>query len=218
MALKTRMKGNGTAFLIGELLGGAQLFVSAVSGVMEQTLLAEITGDQLTHPQLKILRLLDLTEARTIGDMAAFLGVSNAAASKAVDRLVRRNYVERAEGRADRRSSELSLAPAGRKLVRRYEAARRRRVAKIFGGIAATRLRQTAECLDRLTRRIVAGSAHPDEVCLQCGLHLKTRCVVREAVRAECAYQVRARKGQSKRHAQKTEVPTRSGAGVVPPG
>ena len=78
--------------LVNELLGSAHLFVAAVSGVMEQQVLSEVAGKQLSISQLKILKLLDLTEAHNVGDVAAFLGVSDAAASKSIDRLVRRKY------------------------------------------------------------------------------------------------------------------------------
>jgi len=54
-------------------------------------------GQQLSLSQLKILKLLDLTEAHNIGDVAAFLGVSDAAASKTVDRLARLRYLRRTE-------------------------------------------------------------------------------------------------------------------------
>ena len=121
--------------LVNELLGSAHLFVSAVSGVMEQQLLTEIAGKQLSISQLKILKLLDLTEAHNVGDVAAFLGVSDAAASKSVDRLVRRKYLRRTEGRTDRRSSDLSLAAAGRSVLKRYETAKDRKLAAMFGNL-----------------------------------------------------------------------------------
>ena len=109
------MANQSTQQLVNELLGSAHLFLAAVSGVMEQKLLSEIVGKQLSLSQLKILKLLDLTEAHNVGDVAAFLGVSDAAASKAVDRLARLKYLRRTESRKDRRSSDLSLAAAGAK-------------------------------------------------------------------------------------------------------
>ena len=204
--------------LIDELLGSAHVFVSAVSGVMEQKLLEEIAGKLVTQSQLKILRLLDLTGAHNIGDVAAFLGVSDAAASKAVDRLVRRKYVRRTEGRADRRSFELSLAAAGRKLLARYDTVKKAKLAEIFGKLDAEELRRTAEFLEELTKGIVNGSANPEEVCLQCGVHLKTRCLVREAARTECCYQQRNQRRLKRSHATPNEVPARGGRGLGPPG
>ena len=204
--------------LVNELLGSAHLFVSAVSGVMEQQLLSEIAGKQLTISQLKILKLLDLTEAHNVGDVAAFLGVSDAAASKAVDRLVRQRYLRRTEGRKDRRSSDLSLAAAGRTVLKRYEAAKDRKLAAMFGNLELDELQQTSAFLERLTKGIVHDSANPEEICLQCGIYLKKRCLVREAGQADCQYQRRKTKQRVRDDATRTQVSTRGGRGMGPPG
>jgi len=211
--------------LVNELLGSAHLFVSAVSGVMEQQLLSEIAGKQLTLSQLKILKLLDLTEAHNVGDVAAFLGVSDAAASKTVDRLVRRKYLRRTVDRRDRRSSDLALAAAGRRILSQYEAAKDRKLAAMFANLDLDELQQTSTFLERLTKGIVHESANPEEICLQCGIYLKKRCLVREASEADCHYQARKMKQlvrtinpKARRDAPRTKVPTRGGPGVGPPG
>jgi DNA-binding MarR family transcriptional regulator len=204
--------------LVDDLLGSAHLFVSAISGVLEQQLLADVAGKQLTPAQLKILKLLHLTEAHNVGTVAAFLGVSDAAASKAVDRLVRRKYLRRTEARGDRRSSDLSLAAAGRAVLERYDAARGRKLAAIFGAADANLLETTASFLEALTKGVVHHSVNPQEVCLQCGIHLKKRCLVREASHTDCQYQRRTRRNKGKEDATPAEVSTRGRPGVGPPG
>lgn len=211
------MNNSGTQPLIDELVGSAHVFVAAVSGVLKQTILTDIAGDQLTMSQLKVLKLLELTEAHNVGDVAAFLGVSDAAASKTVDRLVRQKYMRRTEA-TDRRSSELSLAAAGRKILNRYEAAKSRKLSALFGDLPAEDLKRTAEFLEHLTKGIVSDSANPDEICLQCGIYLKKRCLVRDAARADCSYQVRKTKRLTKINATQTKVTTRGGPRVGPPG
>lgn len=214
-----RTEGPTRQQLVNELLGSAHLFVSAVSGVMEQQVLAEIAGKQLSISQLKILKLLDLTEAQNVGDVAAFLGVSDAAASKSIDRLVRRHYLRRTEDRKDRRSSDLSLAPSGRTVLKRYEAAKDRKLATMFGNLDAEELQQTTAFLERLTKGIVHDSGNPEEICLQCGFYLnKKRCLVREAGQPDCHYQRRKAKQQVKNNATRTQISTRGGPGVGPPG
>lgn len=212
------MDNHNTEQLINELLGSANVFVSALSGVMEQRLLADIAGKQLTLSQLKVLKLLDLTDARNIGDVAAFLGVSDAAASKTVDRLVRRKYLHRVQGRTDRRSSELSLAEAGRKLLKRYEAAKNRKLSEAFGHTDPDELERTAAFLERLTRGIVTHSGNADEICLQCGIYLQKRCLVRDVTRSECSYQQRANRRPSNHRGARTKTPTRRRTGGGPPG
>jgi len=202
--------------LVNELLGSAHLFVAAVSGVVDQELLGEIAGQKLTVSQLKILKLLDLTEARNVSDVAAFLGVSDAAASKSVDRLVRRNYLRRTEGRTDRRSSELSLARAGRHVLKSYEAAKDQKLAALFSNLDLDELQRTSAFLERLTTGIVRSCANPQEICLQCGIYLKKRCLVEEAGES-CQFQRRKTKRQERKDATRTETSTRGRPGVGPP-
>lgn len=174
---------------IHEFLGSAHVFASAVSDVLERRLLDDIAGDGLTLSQLKLLKLVALTDAHTISDVAAFLGVSNAAASQAVDKLVRRMLLRRTEGEADRRASQLSLTTPGRGLLAAYEAARNQKLQEIFGECSPEQLRAAAELLDRLSASIVEHTAKPEEICLQCGIYFREKCVLREYVRCTCFYQ-----------------------------
>lgn len=202
--------------VIGELLGSAHVFVSAVESIIDE-LLSHAVDNQLTPLQLKILRLLHLTDASSVADVAAFLGVSNAAASKSVDRMVRRKFLRRTEDRKDRRSSDLTLTEAGEAILEQYERAKFRKLKKIFRSFAAGDLGSATQTLERLAKAIVSQSANLTEVCLQCGIHLRERCLVREAARGECAYQLRRSKREVKGHGTKTEIPEGGRPGLGPP-
>src|SRR5689334_17538104 len=140
--------------LMSDFLGSAHVFALAVSTIIDEKLLAEAVGSELTFSQLKLLKLISETDCRTVGDVASFFGVSNAAASKAVDRLVRRMLLRRNEGE-DRRSIRLSLTDPGRRLLAAYDSVRERRLAETFEGIPPDDLRRTAEFLDQLSARVV---------------------------------------------------------------
>jgi DNA-binding MarR family transcriptional regulator len=71
----------------------------------------------LSVPQLSTLFRLYHHEACCVTDVGEHLGVTNAAASQMVDRLVQAGYLARAEDPADRRSKQLSLTLKGRALV-----------------------------------------------------------------------------------------------------
>jgi DNA-binding MarR family transcriptional regulator len=210
------MSGLDTELLISDLLGSAHLFVSAVSGVMEEKLLSETAGKSLTLSQLKVLKLLEVTDARTVSDVAAFLGVSNAAASKSVERLVGRKYMRRTQAPGDRRSSELTLTAAGQRLLSQYEAAKNRRLAKVFKDFDPKDLSRATELLEQLTKGIVTHSANPEEICLQCGIYLQKRCLVKEVARADCMYQKRIQKPRAKVHATHVRVPARRRLRAIP--
>lgn len=210
--------------LIEDFIGSANVLVSAVNGLMEERLLRETAPQTLTFSQLKILRLLNISGPGTIGDLAAFLGVSNPAASKAVEKLVRRRLLRRAEAAGDRRASAVTLTAVARTLLTRYEDARRRKLARIFRDIPDAELRRAAGLLDRLSARLVAQGAHSEETCLQCGIHLQKRCLVREAAQKQCSYEQRRSKSKvrtdvsdDRNTAAKNEIPAGSGPAMGSP-
>ena len=77
---------------INDLLASATIFTSTSSTLLAAEL-EELAGDRLTFAQLKLLRLVARQDPLTVGDVAVFLGISNAAASTAVDRLVRAGFL-----------------------------------------------------------------------------------------------------------------------------
>lgn len=181
------MRATNDGALIQDFLGSAHIFASAVNDVVEKQLLKEVSRD-LTPSQFKLLQMVALTDAQTISDVALFLRVSSAAASKAVDKLVRRHLLRREEGHPDRREIRLSLTGASRKLLGAHQGLRHRRLTKIFRQFPAAELRRTAELLARLSADLVDHGEKPDEVCLQCGIYFRERCLVRQLVDRNCFY------------------------------
>lgn len=79
----------------------------------------------LSMPQVSALFRLYYRGPAAVSDISAHLGVTNAAASQMVDRLVQQGYVERWELPEDRRVKQIALTPAGRTLIERAIEARR---------------------------------------------------------------------------------------------
>jgi DNA-binding MarR family transcriptional regulator len=171
-----------------DFLGSAHVFASAIREVLEDRLMRQVAGNRLGFSQLKLLTFVAHTDSRTVNDVAAFLGVSKAAASQAVDRLVRRKWLRRTEGEVDRRFAKLSLTDSGHRLLANYEAAKARKLGEIFRGFSMTELRHAADLLDRVSAQIVNHSAKPEEVCLQCGIYFRERCLLRTLVGRNCFY------------------------------
>jgi DNA-binding MarR family transcriptional regulator len=172
-----------------DFLGSAHVFASAVEQIVERKLLEEIAGRHLTLSQFKLLKMVALTEARTISDVALFLGVSNAAASKSVDKLVRRKLLRRAEGQPDRREIRLSLTESSRRLLAAYEEKKERKLSELFHGFPEDELRRTARLLDRLSAGLVDHHASADETCLQCGIYFRDDCLVKRLVGRHCFFE-----------------------------
>ncbi len=173
--------------LINDFLGSVRILSTTIDEWMEQEL-REVTDNRVTPSQLKVLKLVARTNARRIGDVADFLAVSNAAASKAVDRLVRRGLLRRQEAAADRRAVELSLTTEGRTLLAQYEAATSQVLKSLFGGLDPDQLTETARFLDQLSTEVVKTGRVREGICLRCGIHFRDRCILRQSVGKNCYF------------------------------
>ncbi len=181
--------------LIEDLIGNSLIFASALHRVVEQGALREAVGQDLTESQFKLLKLLSLSESHSLGDVSSFLSVSNAAASKAVDKLVSRMLLRRTEGELDRRSIRLTLTEPARRILVAYDSALRRKLQQIFAPFSDEELLKATQMLSSFTERIVGHPEGSGEVCLQCGMYFPERCV-REQAGGACGYQ--SRKGRKK--------------------
>ena len=184
-----------TSGCLKEFLGSAHVFAAALTNVLETRLLDQLTRKQLSYGQIKVLQLVARSETQNVGEIAVFLGVSGAAASKTVDKLVRGGWLRRQEYSSDRRAMEISLTRKGQRLLRSYESARLRSMAIICREISNNELELLARRLNRLSAHIVSQAVQSDDVCLQCGIHLRERCVLHEEAGHLCSYRRTSRRG-----------------------
>ena len=178
--------------LIYEFLSSARVFAKAVRDVIEGAVLQEVAGNKMSVPHLKLLYLVAQADSITIGDAAVFLGVSSPAASKTVEKLVRRRMLRRSDIQGDRRSSQLSLTEASRRLLETYEAARNRKATEIFAQYSPDVLRHTAELLDHLACGIASqrSAADHSESCMQCEIYYRKHCRFGKFGARKCFYQL----------------------------
>jgi DNA-binding MarR family transcriptional regulator len=182
------MESGITPELTHQFLASARVFARAVRDVCEATVLREVVGDKLTFTQLKLLYLVAQTDEVTVGDAATFLGVTSPAASKAIEKLVRRRLLRRTDIQGDRRTSALSLTEASRRLLESYEAARNQKAVRIFEQFSPEELQHTSELLDRLAAGIASERDNQDEVCLQCEIYFRNDCPFGALGRRTCFY------------------------------
>jgi DNA-binding MarR family transcriptional regulator len=179
---------------IYEFLSAARVFAKAVRDVIEGAVLEGVAGTKLTLTQLKLLYLVAHAESVTIGEAALFLGVSSPAASKTVEKLVRRRLLRRNDTQRDRRSSNLSLTESGRRLLQTYEEARNQKAIEIFSQYSPDVLRHTAELLDNLACGIASQrsdkSKPKDDLCMQCEIYYREHCRFGQFGARKCFYQL----------------------------
>jgi DNA-binding MarR family transcriptional regulator len=181
-----------TSNVIYEFLSAARVFAKAVRDVIEGAVLEGVAGTKLTLTQLKLLFLVAHAESVTIGEAALFLGVSSPAASKTVEKLVRRRLLRRNDTQRDRRSSNLSLTESGRRLLQSYEEARNQKAVEIFSQYSPDVLRHTAELLDNLACGISSQRSDKpkDGLCMQCEIYYRENCRFGQFGARKCFYQL----------------------------
>jgi len=188
-----------TPDLIYDFLSSARVFAKAVRDVIEGAVLRELVGDRLTTSHLKLLYLVAQTDSVTIGDAATFLGVSSPAASKTVEKLVQRDLLSRSDTQGDRRTSQLTLTVASRRLLETYEAARSQKAAEIFAQYSPEVIQHTAELLDHLASGIAsvraAGGTASADICMQCEIYYRSECRFGQFRPCKCFYQLHKNTG-----------------------
>lgn len=108
--------------------------LTALEVVLIARPLATVLGEEeeVTGAQLRTLRFLDSVEFALVGDIAAGLGISYPAATKAVDRLCDRGLAERYRDAMDARRIQVSLTSRGKSVLQEVQAERTRYLQGIF--------------------------------------------------------------------------------------
>lgn len=171
---------------IQQVMGASHLFCTTVNELLERTL-DEATDEQLAMSQVKLLLLIARPEQRfKVTDVAEFMGVTNAAASRAIDRLVQRGLIDRSVSPEDRRAVDLSLTPMSRELLDRFTEIRNRELMRVLGDFPEDRLEQATQLLDELSVRLAELETEEEARCLRCGVHFRNGCVMRDVLDREC--------------------------------
>lgn len=179
---------NQNSALINDFLGSSHAFSATVARLIEEGLWSEVAGKRLSMTQLRLLKLVSLPgDMHTIGDVATFLEVSSAAASKAVEKLVREMLIERRQAESDRRAIHLSLTGAGRRLLESYDAAARQKLAEVFEQVAPEEISFVVKLLDRLSSSMM-DRRQAGNVCVHCGIYFRDRCYIRKHLGWRCLH------------------------------
>jgi DNA-binding MarR family transcriptional regulator len=121
---------------------------------------------ELSITQIKLLHHLEGAEHElTLKEAAEFVLVSLPAASRMVDDLVRRGFVERHEDAEDRRMKRVRLTEPGRSVIRKLNAARLNRLEQFTGTLTDAERRKLSAALSKLLEREEISACRPE------GLH-----------------------------------------------
>ena len=116
--------------------------------------LREVSELELTFTQFKALTLVAHEPAElSVKDVSDRLGISFPAASRAVEPLVKRGFVERAEDPDDRRVKRVRTTKEGDRLVERLVATRIESFEQMLEGFSVTERRKLGDALDEILAR-----------------------------------------------------------------
>ncbi len=98
----------------------------------------ELYKGKITLPQFIILDFLNKKGPSKMSDVARFMGVSTAATTGIVDRLVKCGYIKRAHEPNDRRIVRIKSTPKGIELTKRINSQRRKMIINIFSRLSSS--------------------------------------------------------------------------------
>lgn len=127
--------------------------------------LGELARAELTMTQLRALMIIDWhgDDEISFATLIEQIGVSPAAASRAVDGLAVRELVERREDPEDRRAKRLRVAPAGRALAERIRAARISALRSFVAGLPSAEAAALEAALTPIVARADISACRPKE-------------------------------------------------------
>ncbi|MHB1415872.1 MAG: MarR family winged helix-turn-helix transcriptional regulator [Chloroflexota bacterium] len=163
----------------------ADLFVAVLSKALANRVLDEAFAGQITMPQLQSLRYLLYNDDRLMSDLAEGLDISYPAATKTVERLVKKGLVVREGDPTDRRVVRVHLTEQGKGLVEEINAEMNSRLASVIERLEPadrealmTGLRAfVCAALEEIDNREIASS-----ICLHCGRRHRGDCPVGAAM------------------------------------
>ena len=146
-----------------DLAGDLYAFVVFLHKNCNSDLFEAVGALELTLTQIKLLHHLeDASRELTLKEAAELVLVSLPAASRTVDDLVRRGFVERHEDVEDRRMKRVRPTEAGRAVIRRLNAARLSGLEQFTKTLTDAERRKLAGALSKLLEREDVAACRPE--------------------------------------------------------
>jgi DNA-binding MarR family transcriptional regulator len=146
-----------------ELAGDLYALVVFLHKNCNSDLFEAVGALELTLTQIKLLHHLEDAERElTLKELAELVLVSLPAASRTVDDLVRRCFVERHEDVEDRRMKRVHLTDDGRSVIRRLNAARLSGLEQFTKTLTEPERRALSAALSTLLERDEVAACRPD--------------------------------------------------------
>lgn len=167
--------------LTNDIAHASDLFVAIIEKLLTQKMLDQSFDQQVTPSQLVALRYLSLNESSLMSDVAEGLGISFPAATKTIDRLVRKAMVSRSEDPHDRRVVRIRLTDLGKQLVSEINKERSRRFVTVLERMDRISLNALHQSMENFITAAIDEEETARSVCLHCGSEHHENCPVKVA-------------------------------------
>jgi DNA-binding MarR family transcriptional regulator len=176
------------------VLDSLGLLGRSIENVLDREAVQASGAPSLCRSRIQLLMSLARLGSRPLRQLALLLGLSEPAASQAVDALVREKLLARTPDLHDRRALQLVVTPAGEVAVRAIERAQMHRVALAMSELDLDddQWRQVCGVFEALAAALSAGEKPFVEHCLHCETYPKGGCVL-DGVPATCRYRASLR-------------------------
>lgn len=157
------------------------IFVNVIERILTDRALAGAPCHDLSNSQWEGLLFIQRHESCAIRELAEGLSVSHPAAVKLVERLVRKQLIERRESTTDRRVVQLSLSREGTDCVEYVRSQRARGMEQIVAQMEAGDAENLRRGLQAFVQAALVDAETVDAVCLHCGVEHVRECLVSQA-------------------------------------
>ncbi len=154
-----------------------RLFFQTIGSRIFKSALGELSDEDLTQVQLSCIRFAYLHPEPSVGMIAEGLGVSDAAAAKLIDRLVKKSLLTREEDPHDRRVLKIKLTAAGQKLLENICSVETEYFLSIFQRMPQKSLLDLERGVVEFLKAALKKPEQVDEICLKCGWSHELDCV-----------------------------------------
>ncbi len=127
-------------------------WISRLASLMQEKFNQELQILDVTWPQWMVMNTLAHNLAVTPAQVAAHIGVDRSAVTRLADRLEKKGMIERQFDGIDRRSIQLVLTGAGRRLVEHLDEAANKHQQRFLAELPATEYRMFKAHLQKLLR------------------------------------------------------------------
>ncbi len=169
-----------------QFLRNLHMLRTVVAEVMEDGWLADAGLGELTFVQMNLLKFIG--KAKPVGaekgqnywsisDVSHQLSVSNAAASKAVARLVNADLVESIVDPADARARQVRTTRKGKRALARFEAVSTDHGSALCESVGELAVKRWNKSVHDILSALLGSDAEGVVACLRCGVYDQSLCI-----------------------------------------